>query len=101
MEVIKTEHAGFCFGVRRAINMVLKELAEGKGRVYTIGPIIHNPHMVKMLEEKGAIPIDDISQVKEGTVVFRTHGIRKEEEEYVKEREVSRPWTPHVPSSSA
>ena len=83
MEVIKSEHSGFCFGVKRAVNMVMKELEEAKGPLYTIGPIIHNPQMVKMLEEKGVIPVDDVTHVKEGVVVFRTHGIRKEEEEYI------------------
>ena len=86
MKIIKSKHSGFCFGVKRAIGIVEKELRQGGSKLYTIGPIIHNPQMVKMLEEKGAIPVDDISQVKEGVVVFRTHGIRKEEEEYVKER---------------
>jgi (E)-4-hydroxy-3-methyl-but-2-enyl pyrophosphate reductase len=85
MEIIKTEHSGFCFGVKRAINMVLREREKTRGPIYTIGPIIHNPQMVKMLEEKGVKPVTDIFQVKDGVVVFRTHGIRKEEEEYIKE----------------
>jgi 4-hydroxy-3-methylbut-2-enyl diphosphate reductase len=85
VEVTKTEHSGFCFGVKRAINIVLKELDRTSGRIYTIGPIIHNPQMVNMLEEKGVVPIRDIFGIKEGTVVFRTHGIRKDEEEYVKQ----------------
>ncbi|MDR2018657.1 MAG: 4-hydroxy-3-methylbut-2-enyl diphosphate reductase [Syntrophobacterales bacterium] len=84
MEVTKTEHSGFCFGVKRAINMVIKELDGTPGGLYTIGPIIHNPQMVKMLEEKGVVPIRDIFGVKEGTVLFRTHGISKEEEDYIK-----------------
>ena len=84
MEVIKTEHSGFCFGVKRAINIVLKQLESARGHIYTIGPIIHNPQMVKMLEEKGIVPVQDVFAVKTGTVVFRTHGISKEEEEYIK-----------------
>lgn len=86
MEVIKTEHSGFCFGVKRAIDMVLRELERTKARIYTIGPIIHNPQMVKMLEEKGVIPIDNVFDVEEGVVVFRTHGIKKEEEDYIREK---------------
>jgi (E)-4-hydroxy-3-methyl-but-2-enyl pyrophosphate reductase len=88
MEVIKTDHSGFCFGVKRAIRMVLRELERTEGPIHTIGPIIHNPQMVAMLEEKGVIPIDDIFQVKEGVVVFRTHGIRREEEEYIKTKKL-------------
>jgi len=83
MEIIKTEHSGFCFGVKRAINMVLREREKTTDPIYTIGPIIHNPQMVKMLEEKGVCPVDDITEVHDGVVVFRTHGIKKEEEEYI------------------
>ncbi|MCX8022805.1 MAG: 4-hydroxy-3-methylbut-2-enyl diphosphate reductase [Syntrophorhabdaceae bacterium] len=86
MEVLKTRHIGFCFGVRRAIDMVMAEAEKEKGRIYTLGPIIHNPQMVEMLKEKGIIPIEDLREVREGTVVFRTHGIKKEEEEYIREK---------------
>ena len=52
MNVIKTKNIGFCFGVKRAIKMVLKA-AEAGGKVFTIGPIIHNPQMVESIEGKG------------------------------------------------
>ncbi|MBA4417884.1 MAG: 4-hydroxy-3-methylbut-2-enyl diphosphate reductase [Syntrophus sp. (in: bacteria)] len=86
MEVLKTEHAGFCFGVKRAIDIVLKEREKTKENIYTIGPIIHNSQMVQALEEKGITPVDDIFRIKDGIVVFRTHGIKKEEEEYIKKQ---------------
>ncbi len=86
MDILKAEHIGFCFGVQRAINMVYKELTRGTKRIYTIGPIIHNPQMVKILKEKGVIPVEDVSEIEEGTVIFRTHGIKKEEEAYIKQR---------------
>jgi 4-hydroxy-3-methylbut-2-en-1-yl diphosphate reductase len=86
MEVVRARHMGFCFGVRRAINMVLKEVSLRGGNVYTIGPIIHNPQMVAALREKGVIPVEDVHGVKEGTVAFRTHGIRREEEEYIRSK---------------
>jgi (E)-4-hydroxy-3-methyl-but-2-enyl pyrophosphate reductase len=84
VKVLKTKHISFCFGVKRAIKMVKKEAKANKGIVYTIGPIIHNPQMVEILKGKGVIPVDDVSQIKDGVVVFRTHGIKKEEEEYVR-----------------
>jgi len=86
MQVLKTKHVGFCFGVKRAINIVLQEAEKNKGNIYTIGPIIHNPQMVDSLKEKGIIPVDNVYQIEDGVVVFRTHGIRKEEEEYTKKR---------------
>lgn len=87
MEVIRLKHTGFCFGVRRAIERVTKEVDKGQGKVYTLGPIIHNPQTVNMLKEQGVIPVEDLSQVEnDGIVVFRTHGIRKEEEAYICEK---------------
>lgn len=86
MEIFKTKHQGFCFGVKRAINIALQEAEKSKEPIYTLGPIIHNPQMVGMLENKGIIPVDDVFHIKSGTVVFRTHGIKKEEEEYIKQK---------------
>jgi 4-hydroxy-3-methylbut-2-enyl diphosphate reductase len=84
MEVLKTEHPGFCFGVRRAINIVLQESERNRGRIFTLGPIIHNPQMVELLRHRGIIPVDSVSEIEDGTVVFRTHGIKEEEEEDIK-----------------
>ena len=53
MKVVKTKNIGFCFGVKRAIKMVLKAAGETGGKVFTLGPIIHNPQMVNLLKEKG------------------------------------------------
>ena len=84
MQVLKTKHLGFCFGVRRAINIVLREAEQSGKKIYTIGPIIHNPQMVKDLKEKGIVPVDNVYQIDDGIVVFRTHGIKKDEEAYIK-----------------
>jgi len=86
MQVLKTKHLGFCFGVRRAINIVLREAEQSGKKIYTIGPIIHNPQMVKDLKEKGIVPVDNVYQIDDGIVVFRTHGIRKDEEAYIKSK---------------
>jgi 4-hydroxy-3-methylbut-2-enyl diphosphate reductase len=83
-EVIKTRHAGFCFGVSRAVSRVLKEAESRKEKIYTLGPLLHNPQMVEMLREKGIEPIDDVSRLESGVVAFRSHGIMKEEEEYIR-----------------
>ena len=86
IEVIKTRHIGFCFGVNRAVATVLRE-AERRGRtIYTLGPLLHNPQMVEALKEKGVEPIDDVFSMNEGIVAFRSHGIRKDEENYIREK---------------
>lgn len=77
MEVILAEHAGFCFGVKRAVEQVYEQAATGKP-IYTYGPIIHNEEVVKDLAQKGVRVIEkeeELAQIKEGTVVIRSHGV--------------------------
>jgi 4-hydroxy-3-methylbut-2-enyl diphosphate reductase len=83
-EVLKTRHIGFCFGVNRAVSKVLKEAEARKETIYTLGPLLHNPQMVEMMRQKGVEPIDDVFTLKKGVVAYRSHGIRKEEEEYIR-----------------
>ena len=79
MEVILAEHAGFCFGVKRAVEQVYEQAATGKP-IYTYGPIIHNEEVVKDLEHKGVQVIEDeqvLQAIGTGTVVIRSHGVSK------------------------
>lgn len=83
MRIYKAKDAGFCFGVRRAIDIAQKVAAEknGRGGVYTLGPIIHNPQVIEQLRAKGVRPVKrvgDLRKRKVGTVIVRTHGITKE-----------------------
>lgn len=80
MKITLAKTAGFCFGVKRAVDMVYQE-AEKKTPVYTYGPIIHNETVVKDLERKGVQVIHDLEELKtvqEGSVVIRSHGVEKE-----------------------
>ena len=77
MEVIVAEHAGFCFGVKRAVEQVYEQAAKGRP-IYTYGPIIHNEEVVKDLERRGVTVIgseEELADVTEGTVVIRSHGV--------------------------
>ena len=77
MEVILAKSAGFCFGVKRAVEKVYEQLDAGK-KIYTYGPIIHNEEVVKDLASKGVEVIEseeELSALKEGTVVVRSHGV--------------------------
>ena len=76
MEIKLADNAGFCFGVRRAIQIAL-EASQGKHKkIYTIGPIIHNPQMVEKLRQSGISVLKDIEDLKEGdTVIIRSHGV--------------------------
>ncbi len=80
MEVRLAKSAGFCFGVKRAVDKVYEQIATGK-KIYTYGPIIHNEEVVKDLEQKGVQVIPDkeaLQKLKEGTVIIRSHGVAKE-----------------------
>lgn len=79
MEINIAKSAGFCFGVRRAVDTVYKE--SGKKNVYTYGPIIHNDEVVADLEKHGVGVINDRAQFKEleeGTIIIRSHGVPRE-----------------------
>lgn len=80
MNVELATTAGFCFGVKRAVDMVYEEIKKG-GKVYTYGPIIHNEVVVADLASKGVGLIHTIEELKaitEGTIIIRSHGVSRE-----------------------
>jgi len=88
MEVRLAECAGFCFGVKRAVDTVYEQINTGK-TIYTYGPIVHNEEVVRELEEKGVIVLESkeellelecggTSDVKGCTVIIRAHGVPRE-----------------------
>ncbi len=66
--------AGFCFGVKRAIDLA-QDIASKNKDVYTFGPLIHNPQEVARLEKENIKVIEDYSNIEKGILVLRTHGI--------------------------
>lgn len=76
MKVIIADHAGFCFGVKRALDIVMKAAKDGQP-LYTLGPLIHNPQVVDKLAEQDVSVIQSISQVQSGRVVLPSHGVPK------------------------
>lgn len=80
MIVRLASYSGFCFGVRRAIDLA-REAAPGKDKVYTFGALIHNPQYVRELEEENIFAINDINLLHDSTVIIRSHGIRKQDYE--------------------
>ncbi|MFR2765561.1 MAG: 4-hydroxy-3-methylbut-2-enyl diphosphate reductase [Clostridium sp.] len=80
MEVIVAKTAGFCFGVKRAVEQVYEQIEKAEKPVYTYGPIIHNEFVVKDLEEKGVCVLnteEELSALTDGIVVIRSHGVGK------------------------
>ena len=79
MEVLLAKSAGFCFGVKRAVEKVYEQLGE-KEEIYTYGPIIHNEEVVKDLEMKGVRVIEgeeELQGLTKGTLVIRSHGVSR------------------------
>ena len=79
MKIKMAKTAGFCFGVKRAVERVYEQIESGK-KIYTFGPIIHNEAVVADLEKKGVKVIEDaesLKAIKEGSVVIRSHGVSK------------------------
>lgn len=74
LRVVRARHTGFCFGVKRAVAIAEDFLKKGKS-VYSIGPIIHNPLVVKELSSRGLKVISNIDKAKGGHIVIRSHGI--------------------------
>lgn len=74
MEIILAKTAGFCFGVRRALDLVNEALASDQKPIFSLGPIIHNPGVVEDLRNQGLEVVENISDVQSGRVVIRSHG---------------------------
>ncbi|MFH0845416.1 MAG: 4-hydroxy-3-methylbut-2-enyl diphosphate reductase [Pseudomonadota bacterium] len=84
MKVKLAKTAGFCMGVRRAIEMVLAEANKGKGPIYTYGPLIHNNQVLELLESKGIKGLENLEDLKEGVLFIRAHGISPRERKSLK-----------------
>ncbi|MBP2640887.1 MAG: 4-hydroxy-3-methylbut-2-enyl diphosphate reductase [Firmicutes bacterium] len=74
MNIILAKHCGFCYGVKRAVNMVLECAAE-KIPASTLGPIIHNPQMVEKLASMGVGQVNKLDEISQGRVIIRSHGV--------------------------
>ena len=73
MNVTVAKSAGFCFGVKRAVNMVYEQIENENLPIYTYGPIIHNDEVVKDMEEKGVRVIkylDEVDSIPKGIVIY-------------------------------
>ncbi len=84
MKVELAEHAGFCFGVDKAVSIVHEEIKKkGDKPIYTYGPIIHNEQVVAELAAQGvrAVEDDEIGSIEPGVMILRSHGVSREKEE--------------------
>ena len=81
MKVIVAKSAGFCFGVRRAVDKVYEQIGKTGKPIYTYGPIIHNEEVVNDLKEKGVEVLpsrEELEAVRDCVVVIRSHGVGRD-----------------------
>ena len=89
MSVTVAKSAGFCFGVNRAVELVEKMAAEG-GSVATLGPIIHNRHVVEKFQRLGVKVIERPEEAEAGmTVIIRSHGVAREVLQKLEQRDLT------------
>jgi (E)-4-hydroxy-3-methyl-but-2-enyl pyrophosphate reductase len=75
MEILVVESAGFCFGVKRAIDIAFTMAEKNQRGIYTFGPIIHNPQVIEKLKDKGVFSTEDVHKDDARVMIIRTHGI--------------------------
>ncbi len=89
MKVRVAETAGFCFGVKRAVDKVYEQAEKAEGFIYTYGPISHNEEVVKDLTARGGKVIgskEELDGLESGTVIIRSHGVSREIQERIEAR---------------
>jgi len=80
LEVILSPYTGYCFGVKRAMSLIDRGVAEQPdAKIYTLGEIIHNPQAVARLRERGVEPVSSLDEIEEGSfLIIRAHGVQPE-----------------------
>jgi 4-hydroxy-3-methylbut-2-enyl diphosphate reductase len=84
MKILLAKTAGFCMGVRRAVEMVFDAPSKYENPICTYGPLIHNPQVLNLLEEKGISVLNNIPAHGSGTVLIRAHGVPPETKKHLK-----------------
>ncbi len=75
MKIEVAEHAGYCYGVERALKITKEASEESNTPIYTLGPIIHNPQVVKSLSVQNVHAVENLGEIEKGTIIIRSHGV--------------------------
>ena len=85
MKVVIAKKAGFCMGVRRAVDLTLDLVNQEEPNISTFGPLIHNPQVLEVLQDKGVGVLKQIPLAAHGTVIIRAHGVPPAHKERLKQ----------------
>jgi 4-hydroxy-3-methylbut-2-enyl diphosphate reductase len=88
MEIIIGNNSGFCYGVKRALELARRTRRRRSGRVLTLGELIHNPGVIEDLKAMGIESADDARSLSDGTVVIRSHGVAPEVYEILRRKKI-------------
>jgi 4-hydroxy-3-methylbut-2-enyl diphosphate reductase len=88
LEIYIAKHAGYCYGVQRALKIAREAMESSEKPIYTLGPIIHNPQVVESLKEQGVNSVNSVDEVDSGTIIIRTHGVDPKIKRSAKERKL-------------
>jgi 4-hydroxy-3-methylbut-2-enyl diphosphate reductase len=89
MKIKVAKSAGFCWGVKRAVNMAVDSVKKAGGRALCLGELIHNKREIERLKNLGMVFIEDMNDLKKGdTVVIRSHGVSPKVLEFLKRKGV-------------
>ncbi|HEY3373928.1 MAG TPA: 4-hydroxy-3-methylbut-2-enyl diphosphate reductase [Candidatus Aquicultor sp.] len=75
MEITIAKHAGYCYGVQRALKIAREAADSSPKPIHTLGPIIHNPQVVESLKQQGVNVVNSVEEADSGTIIVRTHGV--------------------------
>ncbi|MHB1412570.1 MAG: 4-hydroxy-3-methylbut-2-enyl diphosphate reductase [Thermoleophilia bacterium] len=75
MNILISKRGGYCYGVQRALKLAMEAAENSPGPVHTLGPIIHNPGVVRELAAAGVSPVETLADAGSGTIILRTHGV--------------------------
>ena len=75
MNILISRRGGYCYGVQRALKLAMEAAENSPGPVHTLGPIIHNPGVVRELAAAGVSPVETLADAGSGTIILRTHGV--------------------------
>ena len=78
LEIRISEHAGYCWGVERALKLTRQAAEHAEGPIHTLGPLIHNPAVIAALAQQGIGVVDDPGAKTAGTLIIRSHGVPRE-----------------------
>jgi len=90
MEIIVADNAGFCFGVKRALELAARAAEDQSRPVHTLGALIHSPQEIVRLEQRGVQQASAVEEVSSGAIVLSAHGVDPEVEEAARAREIGR-----------